>query len=127
MTSDDQWHRIRFPQGELASGAIGRFFMDILLPATEEQAVDLSTVAIEVDDSKGGKYLYLSPNASSAFLTLALAHHGLAILQVSKACLASTASSGRPGSSSYADARGPDTMPKRFCWLTGPLRCRSVI
>ena len=77
MTSDNQWHRIRFPKGELASGAMGRFFMDSLLPATEEPGrnVDLSTVAIfEVDDSEGGKYLYLSPGAFAEFLTLASAY-----------------------------------------------------
>ena len=77
MTSDDQWHRITFPKGELASGAMGRFFMDSLLPATEEPGrnVDLSTVAIfEVDDSEGGKDLYFSPGAFAAFFTLASAH-----------------------------------------------------
>ena len=48
--------------------------MNSLLPAIEEQEVDLSTVAIfDVDDSEGGKYLYLSPGAFSAFLTPALA------------------------------------------------------
>jgi hypothetical protein len=53
MTSDYQWHRIRFPKGELASGAMGCLVMDSLLPATEEQEVDLGTVAIfEVDDSE---------------------------------------------------------------------------
>ena len=36
MTSDDQWHRIRFPKDELASGAVRRFFMDSLLPAAEQ-------------------------------------------------------------------------------------------
>jgi hypothetical protein len=75
MTSDDQWHRIKFPKGEVASGAMGGFVMDSLLPATEEQEVDLRTVAIfEVDDSAGGKYLCLSPAAFAAFHTLALAY-----------------------------------------------------
>jgi hypothetical protein len=76
MTSDDQWHRIRFPKDELKSGAVKRFFVNSLLPAAEQlsRAVDLDTVAIlGVDDSEGGKYLYLSPGAFSAFLTLALA------------------------------------------------------
>ena len=78
MTSDDQWHRIRFPNGELPSGAMGRFFLDSLLPATEEQEVNLGTVAIfEVDDSEGGKYLYLSPGAFEAFLNLAVEHRAL--------------------------------------------------
>jgi hypothetical protein len=73
MTSDDQWRRIRFPKGELGSGAMGQFFMDGLLPAIEELDVDFSTVAIfDVDDSEGAKYLYLSPGAVAAFLTLAL-------------------------------------------------------
>jgi hypothetical protein len=75
MTSDDQWHRIRFPKDELISGAARRFFMNSLLPATEQLSrdIDLNTVAIfDVDDSEGGKYLYLSPGAS-AFLTPALA------------------------------------------------------
>ena len=77
MTSDHQWHRIRLPKDELASGAMGRFFMDSLLPATEELGVnvDLSTVAIfGVDDSEGGRYFYLSPGAVAEFHTLALAH-----------------------------------------------------
>ena len=77
MTSDDQWRRIRFPKGELESGAMGRFFIDSLLPAIEDlgQHVDLSTVAIfEVDDSQGGKYLYFSPGAFAALFTLASDH-----------------------------------------------------
>jgi len=75
MTSDDQWRRIRFPKGELGSGAMGQFFMDGLLPAIEELDVDFSTVAIfDVDDSEGAKYLYLSPGAVAAVLTLALTH-----------------------------------------------------
>ena len=76
MSSDDQWHRIRFPKDELRSGAVRRFLVNILLPAAEQltRAVDLDTVVIlGVDDSEGGKYLYLSPGAFSAFLTLALA------------------------------------------------------
>ena len=77
MTSNDQWHRIRFPKRELASGAMGRFFMNSPLPAATEDLgprVDLTTSAIfEVDDSEGGKYLYLSPGAF-AFFTLALVH-----------------------------------------------------
>ena len=73
MTSEDQWRRIRFPNGELGSGAMGQFFMDSLLPAIEELDVDFNTVAIfDVDDSEGAKYLYLSPGAVAAFLTLAL-------------------------------------------------------
>ena len=75
MTSDDQWRRIRFPKDELGSGAMGQFFMDSLLPAIEELDVDFNTVAIfDVDDSEGAKYLYLSPGAVAAFLTLALTH-----------------------------------------------------
>ena len=77
MNSNDQWHRISFPKGELASGTMGRFFMDSLLPATEElgRNIDLGTVAIfVVDDSEGGRYVYLSPGAFSEFATLALAH-----------------------------------------------------
>jgi len=75
MTSDDQWRRIRFPKDELGSGAMGQFFMDSLLPAIEELDVDFSTVAIfDVDDSEGAKYLYLSPGAVAASLTLASTH-----------------------------------------------------
>jgi len=78
MTSNDQWHRIRFPKRELASGAMSRFFMNSLLPAATEDLgrhVDLTTSAIfEIDDSEGGKYLYLSPGAFAAFLTLASVH-----------------------------------------------------
>src|SRR6476469_5550881 len=76
MTSDDQWHRIRFPKDELISGAVRRFLVNSLLPAAEQlsRAIDLDTVAIfGVDDPQGGKYLYLSPGAFSAFLTLAVA------------------------------------------------------
>ena len=77
MTSDDQWHRIRFPKDELISGAVRRFLVNSLLPAAEQlsRAVDLDTVAIlAVDDSEGGKYMYFSPGAFAAFLTLASAH-----------------------------------------------------
>ena len=77
MTSDDQWHRIRFPKDELRSGAVRRFFANRLLPAAEQlsRAVDLDTVAIlSVDDSEGGRYLYFSPGAFAAFLRLASAH-----------------------------------------------------
>jgi hypothetical protein len=78
MNSNDQWHRIRLPKCELASGTMGRFFMNSPLPAATEDLgkhVDLTTSAIfEVDDSEGGKYLYLSPGAFAAFLTLASVH-----------------------------------------------------
>jgi hypothetical protein len=54
---------------------MGSFFMDSLLPAIEKLGVNLRTVAIfSVDDSEGGKYVYLSPGAVAAFLTLALTH-----------------------------------------------------
>jgi hypothetical protein len=58
---------------------MGRFFVDSLLPATEDlgRNIDLSTVAIfGADDSEGGRYVYLSPGAFSEFGTLALAHGG---------------------------------------------------
>src|SRR6476659_6235469 len=79
MTSNDQWHRISFPKGELVSGTMGRFFMEGLLLATEElgrdKIIDLRTVAIiGVDNSEGGRYVYLSPGAFSEFAMLALAH-----------------------------------------------------
>ena len=80
MTLNDQWHRISFRKGELVSGTMGRFFLDSLLPATEElgrnKTIDLHTVAVfGVDDSKGGRYaVYFSPRAFSEFATLALAH-----------------------------------------------------
>ena len=52
--------------------------MNSLLPAATEDLgrhVDLTTSAIfEIDDSEGGKYLYLSPGAFAAFLTLASVH-----------------------------------------------------
>ena len=76
MTSD-QWHRIRFPKNKLRSGAVRRFLVNSLLPAAEQlsRAVDLDTVSIlSVDYSEGGKYLYFSPGAFAAFLTLASAH-----------------------------------------------------
>ena len=56
---------------------MGRFFVDSLLPATEDlgRNIDLSTVAIfGADDSEGGRYVYLSPGAFSEFAMLALAH-----------------------------------------------------
>jgi len=73
--TDVQWHRIKFSKNELASGAMGRFLVDGLLPAVEQDnSAGLSEVAIfSGDDSEGGKSLYLSPGAFSAFLTLALA------------------------------------------------------
>jgi len=79
MTSYDQWHRISFPKGEFISAAMGRFFVEGLLLATEElgrnKIIDLRTVAIfGADDSQGGRYVYLSPGAFSEFATLALAH-----------------------------------------------------
>src|SRR6185369_3948148 len=79
MTSYDQWHRISFPKGEFISAAMGRFFVEGLLLATEElgrnKIIDLRTVAIfGADDSEGGRYVYLSPGAFSEFATLALAH-----------------------------------------------------
>jgi len=80
MTSYDQWHRISFPKGEFISAAMGRFFVEGLLLATEElgrnKTIDLRTVAVfGVDDSEGGRYaVYFSPGAFSEFTTLALAH-----------------------------------------------------
>src|SRR6187200_1513923 len=79
MASNDQWHRIRFPKGELVSGTMGRFFVEGLLVATEELArntmIDVRPVAIiGVDDSEDGRYVYVSPGAFSEFATLALAH-----------------------------------------------------
>ena len=71
MTLNDQWHRISFRKGELVSGTMGRFFLDSLLPATEElgrnKTIDLRTVAVfGVDDSEGGRYaVYFSPGAFS--------------------------------------------------------------
>ena len=58
---------------------MGRFFVEGLLLATEElgrnKTIDLRTVAVfGVDDSEGGRYVYLSPGAFSEFATLALAH-----------------------------------------------------
>ena len=59
---------------------MGRFFLDSLLPATEElgrnKTIDLRAVAVfGVDDSEGGRYaVYFSPGAFSEFATLALAH-----------------------------------------------------
>jgi hypothetical protein len=55
---------------------MSRFLVDSLLPAAErDRGMDLSAIAIfGVDESKGGKYLYLSPGAFFAFLTIALAH-----------------------------------------------------
>ena len=75
--SATQWHRIKFSRDELVSGAVGRFWVDGLLPALDElrKGTDLNTVAVfDMDDPEGGKYLYLSPGAFFAFLTIALAH-----------------------------------------------------
>jgi hypothetical protein len=55
---------------------MSRFVVDSLLPAASH-AVDLDLDAVAIfdgDDPEGGKYLYLSPGAFSAFLTLALAN-----------------------------------------------------
>jgi hypothetical protein len=78
VTVDDQWHRIRFSKTELRSGIWNRFWVDGLLPVAKRLGkVDFNTIAIfDMDDIEGGKYLYLSPGASSAFLPVARAHGG---------------------------------------------------
>jgi hypothetical protein len=105
MTPDEQWRRIRFPKGELESGAMGRFFIDSLLPAIEDlgQHVDLSTVSKSTIPKVVSTCISrreLLPRSSRLPRTMG---RSLVIVQLPKACLSLTATSGRPGSSLRAE------------------------
>ena len=73
MPAEANWLRIWFRMDQVASGAVARLYVRLLLIA--ERGVDLSTVAVfEKEGDNLDKYLYFSPGAASAFREVAAEH-----------------------------------------------------
>ena len=106
MSSDDQWHRIRFPKDELRSGAVRRFLVNILLGGrTTHQSCrpghrrhySAWTIPKVVNTCISRPALF--PRSSPSPWRK---EHSLAIVQFPEA-LSSTATSGLPAGSSRRD------------------------